>query len=123
MINFETVKCLTAERYQPPAKKGGRQVSAAKRKKAAKCKTARISKISISGRKENGVELKGYAHYYYNKDFHALSPDTRSAILKARKDNNYVPGQNNDQGNSDRNASQVYAIQCWFLSILVGMYI
>ena len=87
--------------------RGGRRgVSATKKskKKAAKRKAARIAKLSITGRNENGVQLEGYDHYYSNKDFYALTKDTRDAILKARKDNNWVPG-NRDNGNRNVNAT------------------
>ncbi|GFH48999.1 Blackbeard [Chaetoceros tenuissimus] len=83
---------------QQGGKKGGRRgVAASKKqkKKATKQRAARIAKISISGRKENGVQLQGYAHYYSNKDFHALTQDTRNTILKACRDNNWVPGNRN----------------------------
>ncbi|GFH50599.1 hypothetical protein CTEN210_07075 [Chaetoceros tenuissimus] len=84
-------------------KKGGRRSVAAtkkKKQKAAKCKAARIAKLSISGRKENGVQLQGYDHFYSNKDFYTLTQDTRDAILKAHRDNNWVPGNRDD---SNRN--------------------
>ncbi|GFH50448.1 hypothetical protein CTEN210_06924 [Chaetoceros tenuissimus] len=92
---------------QQGGKKGGRRgVAATKKKKqrAAKRKAACISKLSISGRKENGVQLQGYDHFYSNKDFYALTQDTRDAILKARRDNNWVPG-NRDDSNRNINAT------------------
>ncbi|GFH50681.1 predicted protein [Chaetoceros tenuissimus] len=87
------------------AAKKGRRVAVTKRQKkqakqARKHKAACIAKLSINDRTENGVQLQGYAHYYSNKDFHALTQDTRDAILKARRDNNWVPGNRNDR---DRN--------------------
>jgi len=85
---------------QPPVKKNGRRVSAARRKKVTKRKTARVSKVTIIGRKENGVQLQGHAHYYFPKEFRALNPDTRAAILQARKDNNYVYSKRNDRSAS-----------------------
>jgi hypothetical protein len=98
---FQTI--FPPSEIQQGGKKGGRGGVAAtkkKKQKAAKRKAARISKLSISGRKENGVQLQGYDHFYSNKDFYALTQDTRDAILKARRDNNWVPGNRNDR---DRN--------------------
>lgn len=45
--------------------------------------------------------MKGYAHYYSKLEFKALTDDTRAAILKACKDNNYVP----DEGARDVDAT------------------
>ena len=78
--------------------KKSRRATAAQRKKKAAKRRARISKVSITGRKENGVQLQGYEHYYSRGDFNALKPDTRAAILQARKDNNYVPGGGRNPG-------------------------
>ena len=88
------LKSIFPPREVQPVIKKPRRVSAAQKKKKVAKRRARIAKISIVGRKENGVQLKGYAHYYSHEDFKALKPDTRSAILQARKDNNYVPGGN-----------------------------
>ncbi|GFH48949.1 hypothetical protein CTEN210_05425 [Chaetoceros tenuissimus] len=100
------------QEIQQGVKKGGGRcgVSAAKkrRQKAAKRKASRIAKLSISGRKENGVQLQGYDHFYSNKEFYALTQDTRDAILKARKDNNWVPGNRDDSNrNVDATATSI----------------
>ena len=101
---------------QPVPKKPRRVAAAQRRKKAAK-RRARIAKISITGRKENGVQLRGYEHFYSRKDFEALNKDTRAAILQARKDNNFVPGENNgrnidavEQANGGDDVSQLTSL-------------
>ena len=70
-ISNQLKSIFPPQEIQQGVKKGGgrRGVSAAKKRKqkAAKRK-ARIAKLSISGRKENRVQLQGYDHFYSNKD-------------------------------------------------------
>jgi hypothetical protein len=63
------------------------------------------------------VQLRGYEHFYSRKDFEALNKDTRAAILQARKDNNFVPGENNgrkidavEQANGGDDVSQLTSL-------------